>query len=55
MKRVKIAIKDERIETSVEEIKSILKTKVPKLFDREPGSYSEQRLAELAEEIDNLF
>lgn len=36
-------------------VTNLLKERVSKLFDREPGSYSEQRLNELVEDIIKLF
>ncbi|MFA6077341.1 MAG: hypothetical protein WC735_04695 [Candidatus Paceibacterota bacterium] len=38
-----------------EQLLSLLKVKVPKLFDRDPQSYSNERLNNLADEIINFL
>jgi hypothetical protein len=50
---MKKIIKPTKVE-EYEEIVELLKIRVPKLFDREPGSYSYERLVQLAEEIKNI-
>lgn len=51
LKNKKVEVKEISKEDKLIEL---LKQRIPKLFDREPGSYSEQRLVELTEEIIGL-